>query len=191
MLWDNFSLFCGLRHSFIQIAEPNSSHKNSRISCWTLGSHNLERCRNIHQETVSGKVSTGLLGKLFPVCSTREIYLKTSGILCCQKHWPLFADFNAPQLTRRHIAGIFNFERRGTAGIALPGWLATGRPAYLRNFLRTRKDEPLVQRVTIKEVISPYHARVSFPGGRGDTVSTRDRSCCPEREKIIALKVYH
>ena len=83
---------------------------------------------------------------------------------------------------------FFNFERRGTAGISLPGWLATGRPAYLRNFPRTRKDEPLVQRVTIKEVISPYHARVSFPGGRSDTVSTRDLSRCPEEEKSIGAE---
>ena len=68
---------------------------------------------------------------------------------------------------------LFRFNRRSSLGCSLPKWLSSGNSAYLRNYVRNKED-PLVQPVTICEVINPHYARVSFDGGRIDTVSTKD-----------------
>ena len=66
---------------------------------------------------------------------------------------------------------LFAYSRRGTKEQSLPEWLSTGKPANLRNFVRN-KDDPLVVPVKINQVINPYFARIEWPNGRIDTVST-------------------
>ena len=70
---------------------------------------------------------------------------------------------------------FFKFPRRAGLGCSLPEWLSSGNPAYLRNFVRGKED-PQVRPVSISEVINPHFARVVFPNGRIDTVSTKDLS---------------
>ncbi|MEL7308806.1 MAG: RNase H-like domain-containing protein, partial [Pseudomonadota bacterium] len=53
---------------------------------------------------------------------------------------------------------LFKFERHGTQGYSLPGWLRPGNDAYMKKSVRN-KDEPLVQPVKITEVINPFFAR--------------------------------
>ena len=67
---------------------------------------------------------------------------------------------------------MFIFERRGSQGFCLPDWLATGKDAFMKVFVRS-KDDPLVQPVKILEVINPFFARVEQQNGRIDTVSTQ------------------
>ena len=66
---------------------------------------------------------------------------------------------------------LFRFDRRGSAGFSFLSWLSSGRDAYLKKFVRN-KDDPLVTPVSIEQVINPFYARVRFPYGRTDTVST-------------------
>ena len=76
---------------------------------------------------------------------------------------------------------FFKFPRRAGLGCSLPEWLSSGNPAYLRNFVRGKED-PQVRPASISELINPHFARVVFPNGRIDTVSTKDLS----RRKIPA-----
>ena len=63
----------------------------------------------------------------------------------------------------------------------LPEWLAPGNLAYAKRQVRTSKSEPLVELVTILEVISPYVIRVEYQAtGRRETVSTRHLYRCPQ-----------
>lgn len=66
---------------------------------------------------------------------------------------------------------MFQYSRKGALGASLPNWLQSGKPAFLKNYVRN-KDDPLVVPVSLKEVVNPYYATVEFPNGRRDTVST-------------------
>ena len=68
-------------------------------------------------------------------------------------------------------ARMFQYERRGSLGYSIPSWLQSGKPALLKNHVRNKED-PRVLPVQITGVINPYFAKVSFPSGVEDTVST-------------------
>ena len=80
-------------------------------------------------------------------------------------------------------ARMFIFERRDSQGFCLPDWLATGKDAYMKVFVRS-KDDPLVQPVKILEVINPFFARVEQQNGRIDTVSTQALASGNPRKEI-------
>lgn len=70
--------------------------------------------------------------------------------------------------------------------VSLPPWLCEGRFAYLKNHRRQRKSDPLVHKIKIIRVLSPYHAEVLFPeSGRQSTVSTRHLSRAPKDDECI------
>ena len=68
---------------------------------------------------------------------------------------------------------MFLFPRRSGTGVSIPTWLATPGPVLLRRFVRNSKQEPLVDEVELIQANSNY-AHIRYPGGREDTVSTRD-----------------
>ena len=68
---------------------------------------------------------------------------------------------------------LFAFPRRSGTGISIPTWLATPGRVLLRRFVRTSKQDPLVDEVELLQANNHY-ALVKFPGGREGTVSTRD-----------------
>ena len=56
----------------------------------------------------------------------------------------------------------------------VPEWMSPASPVYVKNFVRNRKDDPLVKEARIVKVISPQHALVSYPQtNRVDTVATK------------------
>jgi len=72
-------------------------------------------------------------------------------------------------------------QTNGEAMIRLPDWLVVGNLAFAKRHVRNTKDDPLVDQVTILELISPYVARVKFSeSGREVTVSTRHLSRHPQ-----------
>jgi len=66
---------------------------------------------------------------------------------------------------------FLKYERRGSIGQAVPTWLKRGRQVYLKNFVRN-KDDPLVTPVIVENVINDHFAKIQYPNGREDTVST-------------------
>ena len=68
---------------------------------------------------------------------------------------------------------MFVHARRSTSGCSLPTFLSEPGPVLLRKFVRTSKNDPLVDRVELLEANSHY-AHVRFPNGRESTVSTHD-----------------
>jgi len=73
---------------------------------------------------------------------------------------------------------FFNFQRRSTLGTSLPSWLQNSGPVLLRRFVRTSKNEPLVDQVQLIEA-NPSYALIRHPEGRESTVSLRDLALCP------------
>ncbi len=47
------------------------------------------------------------------------------------------------------------------------------------------KGDPLVDRVTLLETVSPHFARVAFPTGRVDTVSTHDLASLHNSTRLL------
>ena len=68
---------------------------------------------------------------------------------------------------------MFTFPRRSGTGVSIPTWLSAPGPVWLRRFVRDSKQEPLVDEVQLLEANNSY-AHIRYPGGREDTVSTRD-----------------
>eukprot|EP00794_Sanderia_malayensis_P010291 gene10291-11352_t len=73
---------------------------------------------------------------------------------------------------------FFNFQRRSSLGVSLPSWLQNPGPVLLRRFVRTSKNDPLVDQVQLTEA-NPFYALVEYPDGRQSTVSLRDLAPCP------------
>ena len=73
---------------------------------------------------------------------------------------------------------FFNFYRKSCCGFSLPSWLSEPGPVLLRNFVRTQKNDDLVQKVYLTEA-NPTFARVRFPDGRESTVALKDLAPCP------------
>ena len=60
--------------------------------------------------------------------------------------------------------------------------MAQGRKAYLRRFVRTSKDDPLVEVELV--TVNPSYASVRFPGGREVTVNLRDLAPRPQEGSV-------
>ena len=52
-------------------------------------------------------------------------------------------------------------------------------PVLLRRFVRSHKNEPLVDQVELLDC-NPTYASIKYPDGRESTVSVRDLAPCPE-----------
>ena len=72
---------------------------------------------------------------------------------------------------------MFKFPRRAMAGTAMPSWLLSQGHILLRRFVRN-KDEPLCDELFLLDA-SPTYARIQWPNGKEDTVSTSDLAPCP------------
>ncbi|XP_041360605.1 uncharacterized protein LOC121376884 [Gigantopelta aegis] len=73
---------------------------------------------------------------------------------------------------------FFGFQRRSSFGTSIPTWLTTPGPVLLRRFVRSSKNDPLVDQVELKEV-NPTYAHVRYKDGRESTVSLRDLAPYP------------
>ena len=74
---------------------------------------------------------------------------------------------------------FFSFERRSGEGTALPTWLTTPGTVYLRRFVRTSKNDPLVDMVELLHA-NPTYAHIRYPDGRESSVSLKDLAPCPQ-----------
>ena len=68
---------------------------------------------------------------------------------------------------------LFNFPRKATAGVSLPGWLTKPGPVFVKCHARARKSDPIVEEAELVHA-NPNYAFVKFPDGREKTVSLRD-----------------
>ena len=73
---------------------------------------------------------------------------------------------------------FFSFTRRSPNGKSLPAWLTSPGPVFLRKFVRSHKNDDLVEEVELTDV-NPTYARVRFADGRESNVSIRDLAPCP------------
>jgi len=71
-----------------------------------------------------------------------------------------------------------NLQRRSGSGESLLSWLTRNRKAYLKQFAKASKNEPLVEEVELVNV-NPMFARVRCPSGREASVNLRDLGFCP------------
>jgi hypothetical protein len=58
---------------------------------------------------------------------------------------------------------FFNFHRRSSYGVSLPSWMQSG-PVLLRRFVRTSKNDPLVDEVELTDVNPTSHVYVTLMG---------------------------
>lgn len=68
---------------------------------------------------------------------------------------------------------LFKFQRSSAYGMVIPEFLQHPGSQVLHKVHVRTKNDPLVERVTLLDTISPYFARVEYKYGRTDTVSTR------------------
>ena len=68
---------------------------------------------------------------------------------------------------------FFNFQRRATAGNAVPTWLLNSGPVYLKRHGLNSKYEPQVEVANLIEA-NPEYAFVRFSSGREATVSLQN-----------------
>jgi len=91
---------------------------------------------------------------------------------------------------------FFGFARRSTlepicslldsptVSAEITVWLIVGNPAYAKRQVRKSKADPLVDKVTIIEILSPYVVRVQYNAtGRRTTISSRNLSRCPQQDE--------
>ena len=69
------------------------------------------------------------------------------------------------------------FQRRATSGNAVPTWLTTPGPVYVRCHARQSKHDPIVEEAELIEA-NPEYAFVRFSNGHESTVSIRDLAPC-------------
>lgn len=67
---------------------------------------------------------------------------------------------------------MFNHSRRSFNGSSSPTWLTKTGPVLMKKYVRTSKNDPLVEEVELIEA-NPEYAYVRLPDGRETTVSTR------------------
>ena len=72
---------------------------------------------------------------------------------------------------------FFNFQRKSNQAITLPSWLSPG-PVLLRKFVRSNKNDDLVDEVELTHV-NPNFAHIRHKDGRESTVSLSDLAPCP------------
>ena len=72
---------------------------------------------------------------------------------------------------------MFNFQRKSTAGNAVPSWLAQPGPVYVRKHVRNSKYDPIVEEAELIEA-NPEYAFIRLNTGHETTVSLRDLAPC-------------
>ena len=73
---------------------------------------------------------------------------------------------------------FLRFNRRSHFGISLPEWLSQPGPVLLRKFVRSGKNDDLVQKVELIHA-NPLYARIRYPDGRESNISLRDLAKYP------------
>ena len=68
----------------------------------------------------------------------------------------------------------------------MPTWLLSPGPVLLRRFVRS-KDDPLSDQVLLVDA-NPSSARILFPNGKENTVSTSDLAPCPGVRNDLPIK---
>jgi len=76
---------------------------------------------------------------------------------------------------------FFAFMRRSPNRKSLSAWLSSPGPVFLRKFVRSNKNDDLVEEVELTAA-NPLYARVRFPDGRESSVSVRYLAPCPTRD---------
>ena len=79
---------------------------------------------------------------------------------------------------------LFGFPRRSSSENSLPSWIMAPGPVLLRRFVRTNKNEPLVDQVELLDV-NPTYANIRHQDGRESTVSVRDLAPYPEDQSSM------
>ena len=80
---------------------------------------------------------------------------------------------------------LFKGELHFGLGWSLVMWLGFGNTSFLGKHVRDNED-PVVWPAIICEVVSLHYARIAFPGGGVDTVSTKDLAPgCSEMAEVI------
>ena len=72
---------------------------------------------------------------------------------------------------------MLSFKRRSIFGTAVPTWLSSPRPVYLKRHIRISKNDPVVDKVDLLHA-TPNYAIVRLPNGRETTVSLKDMGPC-------------
>ena len=83
---------------------------------------------------------------------------------------------------------LFRFARRSMSGKAVPTWLTTPGPVFLKRHVHTSKTEPLVNEVELLIGNSNY-AYICYPDGWETTVSTKHLAPCGERIENLLSQV--
>ena len=78
---------------------------------------------------------------------------------------------------------LFAYQRRATAGNAVPTWLASPGPVYVKCHARQSKYDPLVEEAELIEA-NPEYAFVRFNNCCESTVSLRDLAPCHPRSDV-------
>ena len=73
---------------------------------------------------------------------------------------------------------FFSFQHCSSCGTSMPSWLHSPGPVLLRRFVRTSKNDSLVDQVELRD-INPMYANVWYMDGRESTVYLRDLAPCP------------
>ena len=79
---------------------------------------------------------------------------------------------------------FFCFNRRSSHGNSLPEWLSRPGTVLLRKFVRTGKNDDVVQKVELVEA-NPMYARIKYPDGRETNVSLRDLARYPQGQEQL------
>ena len=67
-----------------------------------------------------------------------------------------------------------------------PDWLKCGSPIYVKNFQKTRKDDPKVVPARLVKLLSPQHAKVAFPDTKKvETIWTKYIAKRAEESKAV------
>ena len=74
---------------------------------------------------------------------------------------------------------FFNFDRRSPSGKSLPAWLATLSPILLQKFVKTHKNNDLVEEVQLVEA-NPTYASIRNADEREGTVLISNLAPCPK-----------
>ena len=74
---------------------------------------------------------------------------------------------------------MFKYSRKSSSGNSIPSFLTNPCKVYLKNFVRTSKQDPLVQEVDLIQA-NPTYAYVRYPDGRESTVSIKHLARCPK-----------
>ena len=79
---------------------------------------------------------------------------------------------------------LFSYQRRATSGNAVPSWLLSPGPVYVKRHVRQSKYDPIVEEAELLEA-NPEYAFVQFKNGNQSTVSLRDLAPCNKPPEIV------